>query len=135
MPELFIAKHRVRTYECDLYAHVNNAVYLNYLEFGRMSALEAKGFTLAKLREMGYMVVVREIRITYHHPVSEGDSLEIRTYMKSNRISSGVFHQEIYKMPENTLVVRADVTWVFTNLQGKPVPIPQAVKEGFHLNK
>ena len=42
----FTLKFKVRSYECDSYGHVNNAVYLNYLEFARMSALEENGFTL-----------------------------------------------------------------------------------------
>ena len=42
----FTHKLKVRSYECDTYGHVNNAVYLNYLEFALMSALEENGFTL-----------------------------------------------------------------------------------------
>ena len=32
----------VRTYECDSYGHVNNAVYVNYLEYGRMQFLNTE---------------------------------------------------------------------------------------------
>ena len=41
--KVFTVKFNVRSYECDSYGHVNNAVYLNYLEFARMSALLEKG--------------------------------------------------------------------------------------------
>ena len=51
----FITTFKVRSYECDSYGHVNNAVYLNYLEFARMSALFEKGFTLEKMKEKGYL--------------------------------------------------------------------------------
>ena len=39
-----ITELSVRSYECDSYGHVNNAVYLNYLEFARMDFLDASGF-------------------------------------------------------------------------------------------
>ena len=34
---------RVRTYECDAYGHVNNAVYLHYLELARDHYLTDRG--------------------------------------------------------------------------------------------
>ena len=34
----------VRSYELDVYNHVNNAVYLNWLEHGRSKLLQDKGF-------------------------------------------------------------------------------------------
>ncbi|HPX14738.1 MAG TPA: thioesterase, partial [Treponemataceae bacterium] len=40
----FAATHCVRSYELDAYNHVNNAVYLQYLEYGRMEFLKAVHF-------------------------------------------------------------------------------------------
>ena len=34
----------VRSYELDTYNHVNNAIYLNYLEYARMEYLRRIGF-------------------------------------------------------------------------------------------
>ena len=44
---------KVRTYECDGYNHVNNAVYLNYLETGRMDYLMQIGFKYKEMVEQG----------------------------------------------------------------------------------
>ena len=55
----------MRTYECDSYGHANNAVYLNYLEYARMEALNRKGLSLKKMKQMGFLIVVRRIEIDY----------------------------------------------------------------------
>ena len=44
----------VRTYECDAYGHVNNAVYLNFLEYGRMEYLHQIDFDYKNLVADGY---------------------------------------------------------------------------------
>ena len=40
-----VAELKVRSYECDSYNHVNNSVYLNYLEYGRMEYLHSINFS------------------------------------------------------------------------------------------
>ena len=56
-----IAEHKVRSYECDAYNHVNNSVYLNYLEYGRMEFLNAIGFDFKAVTEAGYYLYVTHI--------------------------------------------------------------------------
>lgn len=132
--KVFEAVHKVRSYECDSYGHVNNAVYLNYLEYGRMEALDALNITLERLKnETGTLVVIRRVDIEYLRPLTMGDEIVIKTYLKESRRTSGVFGQEIIHRESGELAARADVTWVFINLQGKPAPIPQLVKEGFGI--
>ncbi len=134
MSRIFEAVHKVRSYECDSYGHVNNAVYLNYLEYGRMEALDELGITLDRLKkETGTLVVIRRIDIEYLRPVTMGDEIVIRTYLKESRKTSGVFRQEVVHRASGELAARADVTWVFITLNGKPTPIPQIVKEGFDI--
>ncbi len=132
--KVFEAVHKVRSYECDSYGHVNNAVYLNYLEYGRMEALDELNITLERLKtETGTLVVIRRVDIEYLRPLTMGDEIVIKTFLKESRRTSGVFGQEIIHRESGELAARADVTWVFINLQGKPAPIPQLVKEGFGI--
>ena len=120
---------KVRSYECDSFGHVNNAVYLNYLEYGRMAVLEKAGFTLARLKELGVFIVVRRIEIDYRIPAREGESLVIRTCLQEHHKMKGVFYQEILNASKAALVARAHVTWVFTDLDGRLVAIPQFFKD------
>lgn len=131
--EIFESRHKVRSYECDSYGHVNNATYLNFLEFARMEALEQKSLTLDKLKQAGFLVLIRRVEIDYKFPAGMGDVLIIKTYVSEHRRTSGTFTQEILGEHLNKLIVTANVTWVFTNLQGRPIPIPPVVKEAFGI--
>jgi len=41
--DTLISHHRVASYELDSFGHVNNAVFLNYLEKARCDFLRARG--------------------------------------------------------------------------------------------
>ena len=129
----FITTFKVRSYECDSYGHVNNAVYLNYLEFARMSALFEKGFTLEKMKEQGYLVFVKKIEIEYRHPLYQDDEISVKTFTSESRNTSGTFTQQIFRKDYDQPAAEAKVTWVFTNFKGKPIPIPSEIREAFDI--
>ena len=115
-------KLTVRTYECDGYNHVNNAVYLNYLEYGRMEFLKDAGLDYRAFLQAGLALVVARICITYKTPAVYGDELIIETESIRFRKSFGVFQQDIRK--GSTLVATAEVSWFCVDSQGKPTPLP-----------
>jgi len=132
--EIFTAKLRVRTYECDSYGHVNNAVYLHYLEYARMEALYQKGYTLGIMKEKGFLVVVRRIEIDYKHPLFMNDEVVIQTNVSDARQSSGSFTQKVIRQSNERIAALAKVTWVFTDLTGKPIPIPDEIRTAFGMH-
>ncbi|UCF65300.1 MAG: acyl-CoA thioesterase [bacterium] len=131
----FITSFRVRSYECDSYGHVNNAVYLNYLEFARMSALIEQGFTLKSMKQKGYLVVIKKIEIEYKHPLFQDDEVIIKTFSSESRNTSGTFTQLVYRKGIDQPAAEAKVTWVFINLKGKPIPIPPEIREAFDIQE
>ena len=131
--EIFESIHKVRTFKCDFYGHVNNAIYLNYLEFARMELLESRGLHLTRLKEMGLMLVIRRVEIWFKSPALAQEQLAIRTSVKEYRRASGTFHQKIVRLPDEKLIAEADVNWVVVNLQGKPVAIPPVISEALGL--
>lgn len=120
----FIAKHSVRSYECDGYNHVNNAVYLNFLEYGRMEYLRFIGFDYEKAVALGYGLYVTHIDISYKASAYLYDELEISVKPTKLGKISGEFYQEIRKK-DGRLCVLAKVTWACVNSEGRPSKIPE----------
>ena len=113
---------RVRTYECDSYGHVNNANYLNYLEFARYEFLRDVGFDYPAMIKAGYGVYVARIEIDYKKPAVTDDELVINSWSIKKGAVSGVIAQEIRRGEE--LLVAAKVTWAFVDSKGMPTKIP-----------
>ena len=112
----------VRTYECDSNNHVNNANYLNYLEFARYEFLKAVGFDYFAAAEAGYGVYVARIAIDYKKSARVDDVLTIKSWPQKKGAVSGLIVQEILRGDE--LIARAEVTWAIVDSTGKPTKIP-----------
>lgn len=113
---------RVRTYECDAYGHVNNAVYLNYLEYARHEYLRAVGFNYLEVIQSGYGLYVARIEIDYKKSAYLDDELTIISWPEKKGAVSGVMAQEIYRGQD--LICQARVHWAFVDSQGRPTKIP-----------
>ena len=114
---------RVRTYECDSYGHVNNANYLNYLEFARYEFLRDIGFDYLKAVEKGYGMYIARIEIDYKMPAFTDDNLVIKSNPVKKGAVSGTIAQQIWRGSD--LLIEAKVTWAFVDSKGQPVKIPQ----------
>ncbi len=114
---------KVRGYHLDLYSHVNNARYLEFLEEARWSFFEDKS-DLPRFMKSGLALIVVNINIDYRHAATIGDELAIETSVKSLGNRSAVMHQRVLLQGSGKLVAEADVTFVaFDSRQGKAVAI------------
>ena len=112
----------VRTYECDLNGHVNNANYLHYLEYARHLYLKAIGFDFNGSVALGYGLFVTRVEIDYKRPAMLDDTLSIESHPVKRGAVSGVMEQNIRRGSE--LIATARVTWAFVDATGKPCRIP-----------
>nr|WP_275899857.1 thioesterase family protein [Chromobacterium alkanivorans] len=122
-------KIKVRGYHLDLYGHVNNARYLEFLEEARWNYFESRG-DLPWFLQSGLALVVVNINIDYRYPATMGDELVIETGVKSIGTRSAVMHQRVSLAGGGKLVAEADVTFaVFDAKQGKAVALDGKLKE------
>lgn len=119
----YTSKLTVRSYECDSYGHVNNAVYLNFLEYGRMEYLHQIGFAYKELIEAGFYLYITHIDIHYKASAFLDDELFIDVEAVSKKTVSGTFHQVVRKA-DGTVCAEADVTWASVDHNGRPSRIP-----------
>ena len=116
-------KIKVRGYHLDLYGHVNNARYLEFLEEARWTFFEEKA-DLPAFLQSGLALIVVNINIDYRHAATMGDELAIATSVKSVGKRSAIMHQRVELAASGKLVAEADVTFVaYDNRQSKAVAI------------
>jgi acyl-CoA thioester hydrolase len=116
----------VRSYECDVNGHVNNATYLNYLEVARTDFLRAVGTSYRELRERGFGLVVVRVAIDFKGEALMEDSLLVVTEAVKRRFTGGTFRQTVYREGEGEPVLLADaeVVWACVNEKRRPVRVP-----------
>jgi len=112
----------VRTYECDMNGHVNNANYLHYLEYARHEFLKAVGFDFAGSVKAGYGLYVTRIEIDYKRSAVLDDRLTIESAPVKKGAVSGVMEQSIRRGDD--VMATARVSWAFVDASGKPTRIP-----------
>lgn len=102
---------KVRDYECDLQGIVNNANYQHYAEHCRHEFLLSKGISFSELHEKGIDAVVARITIDYKVPLRSKDEFVVRLHLEREGIKY-VFFQDIYRLSDNKLCVKAKIDTV-----------------------
>ncbi|WON76186.1 YbgC/FadM family acyl-CoA thioesterase [Serratia sp. UGAL515B_01] len=120
---------KVRGYHLDVYQHVNNARYLEFLEEARWEWLEnLEAFHWMTQNNIAFIVV--NININYRKPAVLGDKLCIDSKLLQLNGKSAVLSQKLTLEPEGTLVADATLTFVCIDLKTKrALPIEGALRE------
>ena len=116
-------KIKVRGFHLDVYQHVNNARYLEFLEEARWDGLEnSESFQWLTAHNIAFVVV--NININYRRPAFMNEQLVVHTGVKSLSNRSAVIHQRITLDDMRTVVSEADITFVlFDEKQNKAIVI------------
>ncbi|QKJ86178.1 Thioesterase [Paramixta manurensis] len=119
---------KVRGYHLDVYQHVNNARYLEFLEEARWEWLERlDSFHWLVENRMAFVVV--NININYRRPAVMGDVLSIESKLLQLNGKSGVIGQNITLANDHTPVADATLTFVCIDLSSqKALPLEGELK-------
>ena len=118
---LYSVEFSVRDYECDIQGVVNNANYQHYLEHARHEFLISRGISFVQLHEDGIDLIVIKVEIDYKYPLRSHDRFVVRTNIQREGNVRLAFLQDIYRLPDEKLIVKAKITGVATK-NGKPKP-------------
>ncbi len=119
---------KVRGFHIDIFSHVNNARYLEFMEEARWVVID-KYIDIKKMQAKGIIFVVVNININYRKTASMGDILELYLGLTKIGGKSAVFYQEIRFKGTDTVVADAQVTFVFADKNtGKAVKIDDEIK-------
>ena len=119
---------RVRTYECDAYGHVNNAVYLNYLEYARDAYLEDCKLDYQALVGSGNGIFVSEAKLTFLSPALPGETLTMTTVPHEWGAAWLVLRQSLVG-PDGRAVLEGHLKLVWVGPSGRPTRIPHEWRE------
>lgn len=101
----------VRPTEIDVNGHVNNAKFIEYLEWGREEWYERNQLPYDKLLALGAATVTVNVNVNYRRECKQGEVLTVATRPERLGRTSFSFHQEI-RAADGTVAVDALITLV-----------------------
>jgi acyl-CoA thioester hydrolase len=128
----------VRFRDCDPMGHVNNAVYLTYLEQARFAHWRslwgfgpppAPGTVEGQLSPGRPGVILARVECDYRRPATYGETLEIRLTIAELGRTSFRYEYEIVDDAGRTVSTAKTVQVMYDYTAGKPVPIPDDIRK------
>jgi acyl-CoA thioester hydrolase len=107
---------QVRFRDCDPYGHVNNAVYLTYLENARFALWRAQGVQ---------GVILARAEVDFRSQSRYGDELEVRVRLDGLGRSSFRYAYEVVDVPTQRVVLTAltvQVHFDYASQQSREMP-------------
>jgi len=101
----------VRPTEVDVNGHVNNAKYVEYMEWGREEWYEHQGLPYARLFALGAVTVTANLNLNFRQECRHGEFLVITTRPERLGRTSFALHQEVRKR-DGTLAADGVITMV-----------------------
>ncbi len=111
---------KVRDYECDIQGVVNNGVYQNYLEHARHEFLQSRGINFAEVTAAGVNLVVIRAELDYKNSLVSNDHFVVRSLVRQVSRVRFEFKQDIFRLPDETLMLAAIITGTSLNQRGRP---------------
>ena len=116
---------QVRFRDLDAMRHVNNSVYLTYLEETRIAYMNAR--RSGSLFDAEHGTIMARSEINYRFPATLGDALVIEMTVGQIRRSSFEFDYSLYRQADRRLIAQAKTVMVCYNYTlNMPVRVPDA---------
>jgi acyl-CoA thioester hydrolase len=134
-PGVFNTRRKVIWHDLDMVQHVNNAVYLEYVEECGMQVLAAHDWPVTRMTEKGFGIVIRRYQIQYQQPALLDDELEIATWAAHIKRSTAMRYYSICRQNDNALLAQIHAYGVWIDLAtGRPIRIPKDFIAAFAPN-
>ena len=120
--------------DIDSNGHVNNIVYVQWMQDAAIAHSDAVGCTAATSAS-GCTWVARSHHIEYLRPAFAGDRITVQTWIvDATRKSSSPRRYRMVRDSDGAVLARGETLWVFIDVQsGRPRTIPPEVIQCFEV--
>jgi acyl-CoA thioester hydrolase len=90
------------SYQIDYAGQVHNAVYINWMEIGRLKILDAVGFPISTLIAQGSYPALAQTTITYKAPLFLSDRVWVEMWLSNLGYSSAMMQFQFFNAAPET---------------------------------
>jgi YbgC/YbaW family acyl-CoA thioester hydrolase len=129
--EILESRITVASYELDSFGHVNNAVFLNYLEKARCDYMTLKELRFDDFFKWRRYPVVGRASLEFKYPAKSGDHLLVKGWFTKYTATSFTLQYEIINEDNAKLILTGETFHVFVDDNNRPSRIPEPFFEKF----
>ncbi len=104
----------IHTFHIDFLGHVNNGVYIQWMEIGRTKLLEAAGLVTHEILKQSFAPLLVQTTITYKVPLYLGDRAHVEVWLSELRNTTGILQFRFYNN-QRTLVAEGNQRGLFVD--------------------
>lgn len=134
-PDPFIIEHTAQATEIDGYGHINNSVYVQWMDRCVWEHCDSVGMTFELCRGLGKGFAAIRHEIDYLAATYEGDEVQIANWVTLNdQKLRAERHFQIIRVDGWSTLLRSKSKYVCTDLKsGRPSRMPVEFKAGFSV--
>lgn len=133
MQPIYRHKFTIREDVIDENGHVNNVVYVQWMQDIAVAHSNALGCT-SMTRDVGATWVVRSHKVEYLSPAFAGEEVEALTWVVNFRKVRSLRRYKFVRIRDNKVLARGETDWVLVDAEtGRPRIIPEDVRGAFQL--
>jgi len=130
-PAVFIHEVNADESTIDANGHVNNVVFVQWMQDVAIKHWESRGGIDLQQQEQATWVA-RSHHIEYLSPAQLGDRVTIRTWVANVRRVRSVRRYEFLRANDQQLLAKGETDWVFVDISsGRPKSIPAEFMQQF----
>jgi acyl-CoA thioester hydrolase/thioesterase-3 len=131
----FESEFRVRPDDIDMYQHVHNSRYFDYVLAARYDQMDrCYGMPMEEFIRLGYGWVVRTAFVEYKRPLGLGDRFVVRTWIEEVMRSGVKVRFEIVRSSDGKIAALGYFDYAMIGLEsGKAEPIPEWIIEKYSI--
>lgn len=80
----------VYTFQIDIVCHLNNIIYIEWMEIGRIKLLEAIGLPTVEITKRDIFPILVNTNITYKNPIFYGDKIDAKIWISKLNAASAI---------------------------------------------
>ncbi len=134
MPPIFEYQLTIPTAANDENGHVNNVVYVQWMQDIATMHSDIQGCTRELYQLLGSSWFVRSHKIEYLRPAFAGDDIIIKTWVSHIKRTRSLRRYCFLNAKTNKVLAQAETDWVYVNAEtGRPRSVDKEVAEAFVL--
>ncbi len=124
----------VEAHHLDGLGHVNNVIYLQWMQNAAWAHSHYLGLNLERYQALDTAMVARQHQLTYLSACYLGDELRVNTWLTKNDGFNLYRQYEFIRLQDNKKVFEAWTHWVCVKMStGRPVRMPVEFKKAYAI--